>query len=468
MACATNGNLPLPDTETMSPFVKASFGGLITVGNKSSPGTNPKHEAVIKSFEFGYSNGAECEIEILDEQGGMFEETLLKLCKNYEEMTTTFQFWVRWGWIGALCPDGDASLSAGPIYFVAFSIAVTYDGGKIKFKIKGKDATASQAAARNSPIWGTDSNRMPLKEALEKLWKAHDPVTKVLFKSWTGVGSFDWKNDPKSVWQGDNQNRLAVTHKWTEDFITTNDRGTYVINDHTASSPTIWIVESDTKPCIPTDKEDPDLYVVYGGRKSNVLTFSPNINFPTAWEVQKAAGGFSGTPMSSRQKRLEKCPGDEPDHEYVGIQASQSISRASIHTWGTKAAEELEKTHRAQHLANAKIQGPNPVTAELKIHGSTKEKFWQPQFVGGKPIHIVVINPFHIRGGGNGDCGDWLAEPMCNASLTSKEWVIQSVSHSIKEGTFTTTMKIYLPPKNEGGGGDSGGGNLWAQPRLGK
>jgi hypothetical protein len=62
-------------------------------------------------------------------------------------------------------------------------------------------------------------------------------------------------------------------------------------------------------------------------------------------------------------------------------------------------------------------------------------------------IAIVVINPFHPvehADKTDGKVFDWLARPVCNPIFTSKEWIIESVHHDIKEGSFVTTIKMYL------------------------
>ncbi len=72
-----------PDGATMSPWVTVKFntsGVELTVGNNSSPQNN--HHAVIKDFEFGHSNGLECRIGILDEQGSSFVSVMDDLLKQ--------------------------------------------------------------------------------------------------------------------------------------------------------------------------------------------------------------------------------------------------------------------------------------------------------------------------------------------------------------------------------------------------
>ena len=42
------------------------------------------------------------------------------------------------------------------------------------------------------------------------------------------------------------------------------------------------------------------------------------------------------------------------------------------------------------------------------------------------------------------DCGDWLADPICNDVLSNRAWLVRSVTHRISEGKFSTTFGVYL------------------------
>jgi hypothetical protein len=99
------------------------------------------------------------------------------------------------------------------------------------------------------------------------------------------------------------------------------------------------------------------------------------------------------------------------------------------------------------------------VTAQLKILGNPSPRF--TNFGGARHLSIVVINPYHIRGGNK--CGDWLAYPVCNQLFTNKRWMCKSINHSISTGSYTTTIEAFLggPVQLEAGeplGGVGGGG----------
>ena len=45
----------------------------------------------------------------------------------------------------------------------------------------------------------------------------------------------------------------------------------------------------------------------------------------------------------------------------------------------------------------------------------------------------------------NGDCGDWIVDPVCNEILTNSRWFVRGLSHRIGPGSYTTTIRIFLP-----------------------
>src|ERR1017187_7180714 len=111
MQCTFYGRMPV-DAEIISPFVMVQIGEGISVGNLSAPSMD--NEAVIKSFEYGTSNGLSVSIEILDEQGGAFDQSMAKmkttLCEDQ-------MIRIIWGWMRVDCATGQASPQiAGPIY----------------------------------------------------------------------------------------------------------------------------------------------------------------------------------------------------------------------------------------------------------------------------------------------------------------------------------------------------------------
>jgi hypothetical protein len=98
------------------------------------------------------------------------------------------------------------------------------------------------------------------------------------------------------------------------------------------------------------------------------------------------------------------------------------------------------------------------ITAELRILGDPRQPFCEDGLK--RPVSIVAINPFHIQQNVNAGCGEWLAIPGCNEILSNKQWLVNGINHSIKEGNYTTTLKLFLAaPGNQQGKNEPLGGS---------
>jgi hypothetical protein len=100
----------------------------------------------------------------------------------------------------------------------------------------------------------------------------------------------------------------------------------------------------------------------------------------------------------------------------------------------------LQQGQAANTRANVSF---NSIEAELKIQGDPT--FADPIFTVGKTLALLVINPFHVDDSGGGSCGDWTQAETCNAVLSNKNWIIMGSHHEIKEGSYTTIIKVRLP-----------------------
>ena len=85
------------------------------------------------------------------------------------------------------------------------------------------------------------------------------------------------------------------------------------------------------------------------------------------------------------------------------------------------------------------------VSADLVIMGDPKLK---PFTTVSRLVTIMFINPFHHVATTvmtDDDCGHWLADPVCNEILSNRGWMVESVTHRIENGNYTTTLHITLP-----------------------
>ena len=176
--CILTGKRPVSG-ENISPFVHFGLqkssgfreGEWISVGNIS---TSKKlgGEAVIKSFEFGASDGVTATIEILDERGGAFDASVRAMTSSMELESSMAAFW--WGWIVTDCATGSSRMEkAGPVYLNLIDMNVTFSGGKVKYKINCKDAAGiAKDITGEDNIWGDEKNPMKIKDGLKKMMES--------------------------------------------------------------------------------------------------------------------------------------------------------------------------------------------------------------------------------------------------------------------------------------------------------
>jgi hypothetical protein len=452
--------------ENISPFVHLSLGKYgfrkgewISVGNISTSETFHS-EAVIKSFEIGSSDGVSCSVEILDERGGAFDRSVremfvgLQTKKGESEGSGLAALW--WGWVITNCDTGATRLEkAGPIYLSMIKMQVTFSGGKVKYKIDCKDIiSGTKDITSEDSIWGDDENPMGIKDALKNMMEDTDPKINIKWLNKDGKSDVEFRDNPKAVWETNGLDKLSSIAQWLENFVTTNDRGIIPIWDYTKIKPTLLLVEAPDLEVQENRNKFKGIYIVNGGKNSNVISFNPTFNWPAFYEFASDTGGEAGNPASGKMewKNDESVKPKNKKSENLGKRQTVTTNRAAQWVHGKKAPEKINKNQVISSKAGAVINSAGPIEAELKIQGTVEERFWHPQPNIGGHAHIVLINPFHLRS--SSGC-EWLAEPVCNDMFTSKKWMIMGVSHSIKEGSFTTTLKVKLMPPYGGSGSDT-------------
>jgi hypothetical protein len=427
----------------MSPFVTVDFmggGGNLTVGNKSSPDVD--NHAIIKSFECGTSDGMACSIEIFDEEGGKFQQVFRRLTKKMTNIDD-YKMKIDFGWLMTDC-NGQTSKwgTSQSIYMLPFQIEVNYIQGKIKYLVTGNDVMNGSFNTRYTKPLGDDKySKLSLKDAIRKLCKDEDPKINVEFKKKGAEEEWDFKGDPKDSWKTNNEDKLSIIRRWIRPYRTIDDKGIIITWNNTEEKPTLILWED------PGEEWGKPIgtFIVNGGKCSNVLEFSPKYNF-TIGMATKSVGGYSGGATSGGPVDIKKDITKEKTTE--GILKAITVPSHVINTEGTKdAGKQVATSEEANSKANAASEQLNQVDAEMRIHGNPSLKLCSIIEMLNARVAIVVINPFHLFGG-EGECGKWLAKPMCNDILSSKDWMIMGVSHSIREGSFTTTLKLYLPARS--------------------
>lgn len=493
-SCNANEIATIPEGYSFSPFVELKIGNeILTVGNKSRPGGN--NTAVIKSLNYGASDGCGATIEIEDEEGGSFSESFNRLNKSLAGMAQdTLRYELDFGWIIEDNCGGEfntkklavsnATGNPGKIYLLPLSMKVTYEGNKIKYSLEAQDLMARVGEARVECNIGTDDKKVKLKQAIRDLCGFKEPAPKcnVKFLSSDGKSDFKFKESdggaegPAGVWNTNQQNKLAVIRRWVNPYKTTNEKGLVIHWEGGKPASEEYsgtlIIQEDPNPDFCSKNFDPcasnistlgipGAYIVNGGKKSAVISFNPTVNWTLTNNAKRGGVQSSVDGGGAKQEGVKECP-DNTDSA-----GSNTGETASIQE-GRDPQESAPKTSSAStshQKANLFREIYSPIEAELKIFGNPALVF--PQLLIGKSINLIVINPFHLRPSKDTTCPDWLAQPTCNSVFSNKNWMIKGVNHQIDKGSYVTILTIMLPvpgvhfnPDVEVGGPGSGGPKL--------
>lgn len=177
---------------------------------------------------------------------------------------------------------------------------------------------------------------------------------------------------------------------------------------------------------------------------SSVLSFTPEIK----WSFAAAAntGGNVSTVNSEnlKQQNINDCDVSEPG---AGTATYNVIPDTAVNSHGKEAGKEMGKNDKPHHRASRHFANYEPVKAELRIVGDPTLD--NPIELYYATIGIVYINPIHLTKAhsylGTG-CANWTSVSTCNPILSNRQWYIQGWSHDIREGSYTTTLRVYLPP----------------------
>lgn len=457
MSCKTLCQ-PLRETingHNISPFIKATLAGTngltITVGNNSFPSDN--NTAMIKSLEFGSSDGLSLTLVIVDEKGGSLSLFLDKIPKKLSDFKAGLQLEVEWGWVETNC-DGSyrvRSIVNGPGNTVKSHVQqleVSMEGGKIKYTLRASDAIQAIYNAKVDTPYGTEDHPIPLKDAIDRLCRETPPFIKVEYKRTDSNQPWKFKGyperGPSDAFRGNNQNKLAVIRNWIAPYRTENDKGVIAFWDYQKGD-TIVLMEDPSESC--NERKDCQktvgTFIVNGGKCSNVINFTPKINWTVAYALFSRGGGLG--PGTGEALKHDKGCVDDQDEE-TGIQQTINVTLNAFNTYGPKEAlRQTKKSQQAHSKAEMVFTGAiTPIEAELSIQGVTDPDLLNPAFIKDKFVSIIVVNPFHLLSGMDGECGEWLAMPTFNEVLTNKFWKVEGVNHQISEGSYVTTLKVKL------------------------
>lgn len=195
------------------------------------------------------------------------------------------------------------------------------------------------------------------------------------------------------------------------------------------------------------------VYVVNGGNCSPVLHFAPAFRWHST--AAQKAGGLA-VPVGGSNTNVGQIAG--------AVKAACPIAA----TPGPRRMQVVAPTDRIMKTRNAVLKTQEAtyhhimtnmvigaIEADLRVQGDPSFWLCSPFEGYGRSVGIVFINPyFLVHGNSDTDCPVWaLNDPdaketafksICNELLTSKGWFVMGVDHQIKDGTYSTTLKLKL------------------------
>lgn len=488
----------LPESgHVLAPWVKICFltgagGHPLTVGNKSSPAY--PHKAVIKSFEFGHSEGVTVRAVIQDQHGGTFEtffEHLFKDWKNVSKKANKMRF--QFGWVKSGCKEPHPESISPCYYAIMNSLETSVSEGKFTVEMTGRDmGYVIPEGGYNGLLGGNGQEGMCLKDAVIDMMtnSVHPNFESVKFVKAIGKDQYieagfhscddgcscsnprtnsinntipedDPKNikptinrGPKGKWPGHGQDKFQVALRWLRRNYSNNRKQWIMINNPTNESELLFREDRTPKceakgsgywnpTCVGT-------YVVNGGKESPVIEFNPKIE----WKFGQltGVGGDLGTTTSkphdnegSVSPGRNDCPQLNNIAQPGGGQVVQvTENETSKERYGENSIREDQKSIDEAFKV---IQGDfsrGDVEADLVIVGNPT--IVQPQFARDSTVHIIFINPYFIdHPNGRVENAKWqIGSEPCNSVLTNIAWRIKSITHKIELGSYTTIINVWL------------------------
>jgi hypothetical protein len=131
-----------------------------------------------------------------------------------------------------------------------------------------------------------------------------------------------------------------------------------------------------------------------------------------------------------------------------------STARTNVFGLGAAANRFIITTTAANLRANTVL---NSIEAELRVQGDPSDWLCSPVKGYARNLAILVMNTFFLNADPNGgDCPVWsnvlqqlnkqnnLYNTTCNEILSNRNWFITGAEHQIREGSYTTSIKVAL------------------------
>jgi len=489
VGCTTQhscGNLKTVESgHVLSPWVKCIFRGgggqQVTVGNHSSP--ELKNSAVIKSFNFGISDGGECKITIHDQMGSSLHVFLKNMVKQLQDQQDWFII-IQWGWTKSGCPTPPPSSISRRHYLQLRYIETNFVQGKFIHEITAFDTMNLAVEGGYEPIIGEDAayQKVYLKDALQKLFteEPYPIVTSIKYcrlnkstgEVQCGIGFLeggtgdDVGKGPKFAWKGNSANKLETARRWIAPWVTDQNKTFVMTYETLVDGGEVIFWERPVFDCdeVATSDFCIGTYIVNGGADTPVIEFNPRIKW-----------GFAGLPANGGNIPVATVEDvASPKNKAQGV--THCITQSRTNQKGAGQVISIPTPDVARAVAGPQATGiamdgqakqiiqdsvwimDSGIMADMTIVGDPNLPTQSEGVILGKTIAIAFVNPFHLLPHPSG-CGDWLASPPCNEVLSNKNWQILKLSHKIEGGTYTTsfTLRLISPGFDAGLGSPIGG-----------
>ena len=469
----------LIDAHSLAPYVELTIlggdGEIIKVSNEACSGCHPEHSAVIRSMEYGSTNALTVNLVIHDVAGGTFDSMVRGMNTDPDSIDADYNMKVKWGWVGEKCGQRFVPKASQEVTFFVNSLTSSFDQGKLVYEIEGKDMWKQMMQSRAYKTEGDDGEPLEVRQAIKKMF-AHEPQPTIAEKnvrflrrlSNGEVQKDDFEirikegekgKDVEGKWEPKNKSKIAAALDWIKPFVTDAGKGfsdfTWDVNSKGEPGVIFW--EDNTSAGENCDCTQLGYFVVNGGNKelgsegqqkgtSNVISFQPKF----AWNHTHLglSGGSLGTgttnAVATDNKEMENSR--KLGHKGQGIQISGDNpgKETSERNNGTDKFGANRSTRNSIEHSFSNTPNFKPVEAELVIQGDPTMIATEKMFK--QWVSIIVINPFHLTGGNNHgtSCPDWTLTPPCNAMMTNKGWFVEGINHTIRDGSYTTTLKVKL------------------------
>jgi hypothetical protein len=461
---------PQPEA-ILGPIVIVEFETEQIILTNSNLGYNFKNGiACIKSFQFGKSvaNGTGFKMEIVTETYDVMIMLINTINKSKFAAGKDAKTRCQFGWTQRNCDNATPQIITnesfgGRLKFLVQTVESTFESGIYKINVQCCDLYQRQCESmQGTSDEGSDETPMELKSALEDFWTSEDHtpfVNQVNFRSFdnneeSGQGAgFEFnpedggKNGPRSTWQAKEKSKLATARNWINPLTTSNGKGMLQIYDN-VDILSINFQEDVIDPD-PSKKKYLANFVVNGGNCSQVISFSPKIN----WLAQNTGTGAVDSGASSvagvRSDVDEFSIDDWNERETIGGQQTESLSwEQNLYRPPITRARSTQDAFVQHAHATAMYEIAGPIEAELTIQGNPKFSYsFGPNGMVGKHMGILVVNPSVIREGDSGECV-WIATSPCNEVLSNSAWIVKGVDHQITDGKYVTTFSVTLTVPN--------------------